>query len=261
MTEHYLPLQKGVVYGPVRSRRLGNSLGINLSPGEIKMCSLNCSYCQYSWTGMLVRDARPFRHILPSPREVASALRERIEDSIRNELPIDHITFSGNGESTLHPDFPEIADLVLKIRDALVPGAKVACLSNSTTLSKDEIFQAVLRMDEPIMKLDAGNVEIFKRLNRPAAEIDFGAVVSALAGFKGRLTVQSLFVQGAVDNTAGEAIRDYIEAIKKIRPKSVQIYSLDRLPADKQLKTASKETLEKIKIRIEAEANASAVVY
>jgi wyosine [tRNA(Phe)-imidazoG37] synthetase (radical SAM superfamily) len=256
-----LPLQKGIVYGPVKSRRFGNSLGINLSPDEIKMCSLNCSYCQYSWTGLLVRDAAPFIHLLPAPEVVKKEVRSALESASDKGTVIDHITFSGNGEPTLHPGFPEIVDAVLELRGSLAPRARVACLSNSATLNDDNICRALLKIDEAVMKLDTGSEEIFRKLNRPAKEILFADILDGLAGLNGRLTIQSLFVRGIVDNTTEEALAAYLAALLKIRPKTVQIYTLDRVPADKKLLSVSKERLEEIKRMIEKEANLPAVVY
>jgi len=262
MRDELLPLQKGIVYGPVKSRRLGNSLGVNLSPGEIKLCSLNCSYCQYSWTGMLVRDVSSgLGNILPAAdivvKEISRALRHAAEIGDK----VDSITFSGNGEPTLHPNFPEIVDAVVALRDSTVPGARVVCLSNSTTLGDPKVIAALKKIDEPVMKLDTGDEEFFKRLNRPAAEVHFPDILKGLEKLDGKLTIQSLFVGGAVNNATPEALASYIYALTRIRPRAIQIYTLDRVPADRRLKALAKNELEAIKELVEKEADLPAVVY
>ncbi|MCX7830303.1 MAG: radical SAM protein [Acidobacteria bacterium] len=261
MSENRLDLQKGIIYGPVKSRRLGNSVGINISPQEIKMCTLNCLYCQYSWTGLLVKDGEPFRQILPSKKEVEDALKNFFSRANEFEEEIDSLTFSGNGEPTLHPDFPEIADMVIETSKKIKSKPKTACLSNSTTLSKNDVFKALLKIDEPIMKLDAGNKKMFELLNRPAGKVDFDEMVFKLSNFKGNLTIQTLFVEGEVDNTQEEEVESYLEKLKIIKPKVVQIYSLDRPPAFKKIRKVSLEKLNKIKIRIVRELNSNVVVY
>jgi wyosine [tRNA(Phe)-imidazoG37] synthetase (radical SAM superfamily) len=261
MNDFPLPLQKGVVYGPVKSRRLGHSLGLNLSPSEIKLCSLNCSYCQYSWTGMLVREAESFRRILPTAKQIRESLGPALEKVAAGNTPLDHITFSGNGEPTLHPDFPEIVDIVIELRNSFCSGIRIACLSNSATAGNPKVLAALLKIDEPVMKLDTGSEVIFKRLNRPAQEISFAGIIESLERFKGRLAIQSLFVRGSVDNTTEEALGSYFAALSRIRPGQVQIYTLDRAPADKKLIAVSNELLTEIKTRIEREVNLPVVVY
>jgi len=256
-----LPLQKGIVYGPVRSRRLGNSLGINISPDEIKFCSLNCSYCQYSWTGLPSSDGERFRELLPRTSEIAARVREALTAASAKRIRIDNITFSGNGEPTLHPDFPEIVDVVLKLRDSLAPGAKIACLSNSTTVEDERILGALKRIDEPFMKLDAGSEGIFGLLNRPSGKTTLDRIVRGLARLGGRITIQSLFTRGAVENSDRKALEPYIAALKKIRPKGVHIYTLDRIPADAKLLPVTKRRLEEIRKTIETEAKLPAIVY
>lgn len=261
MKGELLPLQKGIIYGPVKSRRLGNSLGINISPAEIKLCSLNCSYCQYSWTGLPSSDGERFSELLPGKVEIGARVKEALSKAAAIKTRIDNITFSGNGEPTLHPDFPGIVDLVIGLRNALAPEARIACLSNSTTLGDRKVFEALRKIDEPVMKLDAGLEAIFELLNRPVGKTSFEKIVGGLAGFDGRLTIQSLFTRGAVDNSTDKVLAPYIAALRKIKPRSVQIYTLDRLPADDRLIPVSKKRLEEIRKKIEKEAKLPAVVY
>lgn len=257
MSEERLELQKGIIYGPVESRRLGKSLGINISPQEIKMCSLNCAYCQYSWTGILVKDGSNFKKILPKVEEIEFSLINILKRSPK----IDYLTFSGNGEPTLHPDFSKIVDIVIALREKFVPKVKIACLSNSTTLNKKEIFSSLQKIDERIMKLDAGNEKMFKLLNRPSVEINFENIVSNLSAFNGNLTIQTLFVEGEIDNTKETEIENYIDKLKRIKPKKVQIYSLDRPAAYSKIKKVSYAELEKIKKIINKEVRSEIFVY
>ncbi len=261
MSEERLPLQNGIVYGPVKSRRLGSSLGINISPYEIKMCSFNCAYCQYPSTGLLVRDGKSFRNILPTRKEIEKALREFIRKLEKDEEKVDFLTFSGNGEPTLHPDFAEIVDDVIKIRNSIKSKPKIASLSNSTTVHNQKIFDALNKIDEPIMKLDAGNEKMFKILNRPSKGIDFNLLISQLANFEGNLTIQSLFVEGEVDNTTEEELETHLQKLKIIKPGCVQIYSLDRPPAFKKIHRVAKRKLESIKLLLLREINSNVVVY
>ncbi|HNQ78250.1 MAG TPA: radical SAM protein [Acidobacteriota bacterium] len=261
MKGELLPLQKGIIYGPVRSRRLGNSLGVNISPAEIKFCSLNCSYCQYSWTGLPSSDGERFRELLPAAAEIAARVKEALTAASAKRIRIDNITFSGNGEPTLHPDFPEIVVMVSKLRDSLAPGAKTACLSNSTTIADERILGALEKIDEPFMKLDAGSEGMFEMMNRPSGKIALEKIIEGLVKLGGRATIQSMFTRGAVDNSGDDALPPYIAALKRIRPKGVQIYTLDRIPADGRLLPVTKRRLEEIRKIIETEAKLPAVVY
>ncbi len=260
-TENRLNLQSQVIYGPVKSRRLGKSLGLNLSPKEIKLCSLNCSYCQYSWTGLLVRDAKPFINLLPSVDEVINEFKEKLKGILDNNQEVNFITFSGNGEPTLHPDFLKIVEAIIKIRDKFLKDAKIACLSNSTTLGNKDVLKAMKMIDEPIMKFDTAIKETFLKLNRPSVKIEFEEIKNNLKKLDGKMTIQTLFIEGSVDNTSNEELRSYINSLRSLKPRLVQIYSLDRLPADKNLIKVSKQKLNEIKKKIEMEVNLKVVVY
>lgn len=256
-----IPLQQGVLYGPVRSRRLGLSLGINLLPDEIKVCSMDCAYCQYSWTGMLTARPEPAARFLPSREEVRRALEAELERLGRRGTPPDTITFSGNGEATLHPDFPGIVEDVLGLRSRLAPRCRTAILSNSTTLGREEVRRAILLLDDPLLKLDVGREETFRRLNRAAPGVRFSDVLSALQSLGPRITLQSLFVRGAVDNTTEPELCAWIAAVAAIRPRLAQIYTLDRGPADPGLHPVPAPDLEAIAARLQREAGVEAACY
>ncbi|MGB9589661.1 MAG: radical SAM protein [candidate division WOR-3 bacterium] len=218
-----LPLQKGIIYGPVNSRRLGLSLGINLMPTGHKVCSFNCVYCQYGITMALTM--RPNAAELPSPQDVDRALR----DALASVKPPRFITFCGNGEPTLHPNFPEIARLVRLVRDELSPGSEIALLSNSTGLLIPGISIAIDELiDLPIMKLDAGDEDTFALVARPAPGISFESILEGLRGLEGHFVLQTLFLRGAVNNSDGPLLDAWMKRVGELRPRSVQIYSIDR---------------------------------
>ncbi len=242
-----LHLQSSCVYGPVHSRRLGLSLGINPLPTAEKYCTMNCRYCQYGWT----------RHVherVTSPLPSAAAVLAEIEEVLREAnalaLELDYITFSGNGEPTLHPDFPQLVDGVRALRDRWTPEARLAILTNATTLPRRSIRQAVAKIEAPIVKLDAGNETIYKDLNRPLESPRFEQVIESLIELReeigDRLAMQTLFVQGVVDNTAAQALEDWIGCVASVKPGRVQVYSLDRLPADQRLLGVGREALAEI---------------
>jgi wyosine [tRNA(Phe)-imidazoG37] synthetase (radical SAM superfamily) len=230
-----IALQRGILYGPVLSRRLGRSLGVNILPGEIKVCSLNCRYCQYSWTGILSAKPAQYASFLPTREAVRDALEAELQRLRRAGTPPDTITFSGNGEATLHPLFPEIAADVAALRDAFAPACRTAILSNSTTVHRPEIRRALDLLDDPILKLDTARESTFRALNGPADGVTLDAIVAGLKAMAGRLIIQALFVSGSADNSTDEEVTPWIRLVKDIHPRSVQIYTLDRGPADRNL--------------------------
>lgn len=220
-------LKRSVTYGPVYSRRLGYSLGINLL-GNRKICSYDCLYCERGWTkihtGKITEDFQ-----LPSVTEIIS----ETENTLHNLLnPPEHITLAGNGEPTLHPDFGEIVDGILSLRERYFPFSRIAILSNSSTVSDENIRNALLKLDKKIMKLDAGNQRMFESYNSPANGLLLDKVTDGLSKMEG-VIIQSLFTDGKSGNFTEENIHDWIERLKSIKPMSVQLYTLDRAyPSD-----------------------------
>jgi wyosine [tRNA(Phe)-imidazoG37] synthetase (radical SAM superfamily) len=215
-----LDLQKGVVYGPVHSRRLGSSLGINLLPAQMKVCTFNCLYCQYGWTDFSRMNKIPF----PDFKDVLDAVEKGLKEL---PSPPSFITFSGNGEPTLHPRFPELVDRIIKIRDSFSPTSKTAILSNSSTVFQPEIQEALCRLDVRIMKLDAGGESIFQQYNQPLDSVSFSSIVDGLASLK-QVIIQALFSGGPLGNSHEKLVNKWIYQVQIISPLSVQIYSLDR---------------------------------
>ena len=238
-----LELQKGIIYGPVNSRRLGKSLGINLLPISYKVCPFNCIYCHYGWTDRYWR--ADSTQDFPSVAEVEEALTSAIKTNAKNNVPFNYITFSGNGEPTTHPQFAEIVEMVRRLRDSLCPSVKIALLSNSALVNRTEVRQAISRVDLPIMKLDAGNEELWRRINQPAPGIDFSGIVEGLSRMKGAV-IQTLFLTGEVDNSTPMAIGEWQEQLKEIKPREVQIYTTDRPTAERGIVKVPRKRLEKI---------------
>lgn len=240
-----LKLQEGIIYGPIDSRRFGPSLGLNLLPTDGKVCSFNCIYCHYGWTFLKVDSAEFISDSFPSVDEVGEALRKALEKTIEDNSPLNVITFSGNGEPTLHPDFPMVVDRVLHIRDELTPNTPVQALSNFTTFKRPEVVEALRRLDRRIMKLDAGTEDLFSKINRPAPGITLAALTDALRKL-GEVFIQSAFMAGRVDNSTDEAVQAWLERLQTIKPLGVQIYTLDRSPADSALERVAETRLEEI---------------
>ncbi len=251
-----LDLQAGIIYGPVRSRRLGRSLGINILPAGRKVCSFDCLYCQYGFSqGKTREEAGKQGNVLPTVSEVLGAVERAV---INLSPPAAYLTFSGNGEATLHPGFKEIVLGLREIRDRLCAGSKTAILSNSTTVNDPLIREALALLDVRIMKLDAGTEEKFAHYNRPAKGITLEDTVAGLAVLK-NVMIQSLFTKGAEGNFTPEHLNAWVEQIKKISPLFVQLYTLDRESPTTSLIPVDKSELLHIQSLLERENIASGV--
>ena len=240
-----IPLQPGIIYGPVNSRRLGRSLGLNIMPTAYKVCSFNCIYCHYSWTKYLKPDVAAYVKDLPTAEEVAQAL----EATLRTMEAPQYITFSGNGEATLHPDFPAIVDRVLAVRDRTGSPARVAIISNSTGLGAPEVRQALQKLDVRIMKLDAGTAEVLSRINRPAAGVTLEGILEGL-GQLSDVTLQSAFVAGEVTNAEDRDVETWLAQVARVKPAFVQVYSLENAPAMSTLRGVPRPRLEEIVAKV-----------
>lgn len=244
-------LQSKVIYGPVDSRRLGQSLGINPMPFEDKICSFDCIYCQYGFETPVALGERPPDGLFPP----VGAILGELEEWIRSyDGRIDAMTFSGNGEATLHPDFHDLVAGVVHVRDRYLPRSRIALLSNGTTVVEEKVREAIQRIDDPILKLDAGGEELWRRINRPAKGARLGEIISAMADID-KIIIQSLFFEGededGIGNASRQSVEEWLSAVERIRPRYVQIYTLDRVPAMTNLKSVSVETLEGIRSSLE----------
>ena len=255
-----IPLQSGIIYGPVSSRRLGVSLGINLLPSGYKLCSFNCIYCQYGWTIKPTLSLNHQAQDLPRPADVSAALAASLQRRAKRKARLDAITFCGNGEPTLHPDLAEIVVAAKGLRDQYFPLAKLAILSNSSTLGRNEVRDALEMLDLKIMKLDAGTEELIHRLNAPAPPFYLGDIVAGLKSLKD-VILQSIFVQGRVANTDPDSLEYWLEKVREIRPTLVQIYTLDRPPAESRLWKVNLPTLQWIARQVRWRAGVPAEVY
>ena len=234
------------IFGPVHSRRLGVSLGINLLPEDGKFCSFDCIYCECGFN----KDHRPKKK-LPAREQVREALEARLLDMQQNGPKPDVLTFAGNGEPTAHPEFAGIIDDTLALRDKYFPQAKVSVLSNSTFIHKAEVFKALNKIDNNILKLDTVNVDYINKVDRPTGHYDVNEIIEEMKAFKGNLIIQTMFMKGesqgkSVDNTTDEYVLPWLEAVKEIAPRQVMIYTIDRETPDHDLKKAAHEELDRI---------------
>ncbi len=237
-----------VVFGPVRSRRFGVSLGINLLPCDRKVCSFNCIYCECGWTA---KDNSGTGNSWPDPSTIEAMLEQRlIEMKSNGELP-NSITFAGNGEPTLHPQFLSIIKSTISLRDKYAPGAIVTVLSNATTAHRPDVFEALMLVDSHVMKLDAGTDETYQRINQPASSSPFSKILSNLMLFNGDLTIQTMFVKGmldgqVIDNTTALEVSTWLDHLVQIKPQLVMIYSIARDTPASDLRIVEREQLNKI---------------
>ncbi|MCX6282211.1 MAG: radical SAM protein [Bacteroidetes bacterium] len=243
-----------VIFGPLRSRRLGLSLGINLLPLHSKFCSFNCIYCECGWTPASIREGME----LPSRAVVASFLEQKLKELVFEDYLPDSITYAGNGEPTLHPEFSGIVDDTISLRDRYSSASKVTVLSNASRIHDPMVFNALLKLDNNILKLDAGTEKTFRILNNPVESIDFAGLISGLEKFKGNLIIQSMFLRGVlngrmVDNTTDREVEEWIGHLKAIRPKEVMIYTIARATPVSDLEKISREEMERIAVRLRQE--------
>jgi len=234
------------IFGPVHSRRLGVSLGINLMPADGKVCTFNCIYCECGFN-------EDFRPHLPRPtrEEVYIALETRLKDMKLNGPAPDVLTFAGNGEPTAHPHFAEIIDDTLALRDRYFPMAKVSVLSNATMLHKPAVFEALKRIDNNILKLDTVDEEYIRLVDKPLGNYSVADVIRQMKAFQGNCIVQTMFLKGIfggkdVNNTVDNYVTPWLEAIKEIAPRQVMIYTIDRETPVSGLQKATREELDVI---------------
>ena len=217
-------LREDTVFGPIHSRRLGNSLGINLLPTKGKICNFDCIYCECGWNA----DGRSDT-VIPSAAQVRTALEDKLMQLLLDGTPVDSITFSGDGEPTLNPEFPRIIDDTLALRAAYYPSAQVSVLSNATRVHVDAVFEALRKVDNPIMKIDAPTDELAARINRPAPGYSVERTVQALKRFQGNFVLQTMFLKSSdFDSASPEVLGPWMDIVRELRPRLVQLYSIDR---------------------------------
>ena len=228
-------IREETVFGPIFSRRLGSSLGINLLPERGKICNFDCIYCECGWN----RDGRNDT-VLPSAEKVRTDLERMLKKLVSGSgehganasqppAPLDSITFSGDGEPTLNPEFPQIIDDTLRLRDLYYPQAKVSVLSNATRVHLPEVFNALRRVDNPIMKIDAPTNELIEKINMPAPGYDVARVIEALKQFEGNFVLQTCMLRGnGFDSSRPEVVDGLMDIVRLLRPREWMVYTIDR---------------------------------
>lgn len=250
------------IFGPIRSRRLGVSLGINLLPGDGKVCTFDCIYCECG----LNAERRP-KSKLPSRQQVAEALEAKLQQMHAEGMAPDVLTFAGNGEPTAHPDFAAIIDDTLHLRDRYFPDAKVSVLTNATRINRKEVFDALKRVDNNIVKLDTVDAAYIARVDRPVGHYDVDELIACMRDFEGQCVVQTMFMKGvdadgvSVDNTTPQYVDPWLEAVVSIAPREVMIYTIDRETPMSGLQKASRDELDAIVARLTARGVKASASY
>ncbi len=242
-----------IVVGPIHSRRLGCSLGVNVLPTQKKYCSFNCVYCECGWNEIDTRIKVPFNDRLVIKNE----LEKYCKNTDKKELAkIDSITFSGNGEPTLHPEILQIVQDVISLRNIYIPQSKVTILTNSTQLSREDVSKALHLIDNPLLKIDAGTEKMYKLISQPV-NCSFEEIKLNILNFGPNCIIQTMLLRGeldgqTIDNLSEEEFSNYLDFIKKVNPKQVMFYSLDRIPPAKHLIKVDKAEMEKYADKLRA---------
>lgn len=241
-----------IIFGPIRSRRLGLSLGVNLLPTASKLCSFDCIYCECGWNA-----ENPGKRRFNAREDVRTQLEAALRRMVDAGTPPDVITFAGNGEPTMHPQFEDIIDDTLTLRDALCPSAKVSVLSNATQIGREQVRRALMRVDNNILKLDSALDDTVRRMNNPMGGYTVAQTVRNMELFGGKFILQTMFLRGEydgepIDNTTEEEVSAWLQIVEQLRPQQVMIYSLDRDTPCPTLEKVPREELERIAARVEA---------
>ena len=217
-------MRETTVFGPIFSRRLGSSLGINLLPERGKVCNFDCVYCECGWNKDGLEDRK-----LPTAADVECALRTKLEACAAENTPIDSITFSGDGEPTLNPAFAQIIEQTLALRDRYYPNAKVSVLSNATRIGRPEVLEALRMVDNPILKIDAPTDELAAKINQPAGDYHVEGVIKNMEAFEGDFILQTMFLKApGFDSSSPEVLVPWMDIVRRLHPREVMVYTLDR---------------------------------
>ena len=220
-----------IVFGPIRSRRLGSSLGINILPSKGKLCNFDCVYCECGWNKDGTSDKR-----FPVLAEVEVALKQKLSLLKAEGIPVDSITFSGNGEPTINPDFAGIVDVTVRLRDEYYPSAKISVLSNATMLGRKGVMEALKKVDNPILKIDASSDELIYKINKPQGVYSLEDVIDNLKTFDGNFVLQTMFLRSPeFDTVTPDALGAWMDIVRRLRPREVMVYTIDRETPDKSL--------------------------
>lgn len=249
-----------IAFGPVKSRRFGLSLGINLLPLDNKICNFDCIYCECGWTNL-----KGVTNKFIPKKDILSAIDTRLAELKEKGIKPDAITFAGNGEPTMHPDFAKIMDGTIVLRNKYFPEVKLVVLSNATLIGNKDVFDALQKTDIKVLKLDAGSDELFRLIDQPRSSKSIDWYIEKLKSFKGELYLQTIFLTGThrnknVDNTTEDEVNKWLGHIKEIKPAHVMIYTIDREPPSSTIHKAKPAVLEKICRQVN-ESGFSAKVY
>ena len=241
---------------------MGVSLGINLLPSDGKVCTFDCLYCECGFNA----ERRP-KQKLPAREEVAAALEQKLQQMQVEGMAPDVLTFAGNGEPTAHPDFAGVIDDTLALRDRYFPQAKVSVLTNGTRIDMAEVFEALKRVDNNIVKLDTVDVDYIIRVDRPVGRYDLPKLLECMKAFEGRCVIQTMFMRGvdaegvSVDNTTAEYVTPWLDAVERIAPREVMIYTIDRETPAHGLLKATPEELDSIVARLQVRGLKASASY
>ena len=240
-----------IIFGPIHSRRLGLSLGVNLLPTDNKLCSFNCIYCECGWGHDGVKPR------FNSREDVRMLLREKLQEMVNEGTPPDVITFAGNGEPTMHPEFGSIIDDTIATRNEICPSAKISVLSNATQINRETVRKALEKVDNNILKLDSAFDETVKLIDEPNGKYSVSETVKFMKMFNGDLIIQTMFLRGEyegrlIDNTTEKEVSAWLALIKEIAPRKVMIYTIDRDTPVQTLRKVSVEDLNKIAAQVGA---------
>ena len=240
-----------IAFGPVHSRRLGSSLGINVSPTTVKICSFDCIYCECGWTLEKNIDPKQFFPV----EEIMAAIEAKLSQCRDAGTPIDSITFSGNGEPTLHPNFNQIIDNLIVLRNKYFSKTSITCLSNATQLANKEVLKSLKKIENPVLKLDAVTEPLFQLINKPTVSVSVAEIIKQLQPLHGAFVLQTLFLKGDIDgqyfnNAVEPHLSLWLEVVQQLHPKKVMIYSLDRSTPAQALEKIPFEMLEEIAQRV-----------
>ena len=254
-----LPPFDEIAYGPVKSRRLGESLGIDLLGPAKKICNFNCPYCELGLTDIKVSQIKKLM-TFPTLEQIEESLNRKITSLSRNKNQPAYITFSGNGEPTLHPDFAAAVALVKKVRDRLLPKTKITVLTNGSTLGDSHIIKALNECDARMVKMDAGNDEVLMKIDSPLTRTNLTKLIQGTKALSD-VILQTMFIRGIADNTSPDHIDDWIEVVGLIRPAAVHLYSIDKLPAVAGIIPVPKQRLKEIANLLEKRIKISALIF
>lgn len=251
-----------IIFGPVKSRRLGISLGVNLLPIDYKYCTFNCIYCECGWT----QKENQKKIKLPTREQIVNRFLKKVKELKEENIIPDHITFAGNGEPTIHPQFAEVIKDTINIRDEYFPKAEITVLTNATQVHKKSVFNALNTIENNVVKLDTVIEETYQNLNNPLGQFKLEKIIENIKKFNGSQVIQTLFVRGeydgkVIDNTTEEEVGAWLKVIKDINPKHVMIYPIDRDTAAEGLEKISKEELDLIAEKVRKTGLKAVVSY